>query len=99
MIDRAVEYIDSKPPALTGTDLAAVAKQAAQALRLGTWIENRAPRFNESGDKALVDLTFQSGVDYLVYTATFHRVEGTWTLRGVHETLQAFAPQASKAGK
>ena len=99
LIDRAIEYIDSKPPALTGVDLDAVAKQVAQALKLGTWLENRAPRFNESGDKALVDLTFQSGVDYLVYTATFHRLEGTWTLRGVHETLQAFAPRATEAGK
>ena len=30
------------------------------------------------------------GYDLLIHTATFHRVEGVWKLRGVRETLQAY---------
>jgi len=41
------------------------------------------PRFNEAGNKALVDFTLLTSEDRYVYTATFHR-------RGAHETSQAF---------
>jgi hypothetical protein len=91
LIARALDYIKSNPRAvLADTDLEALARRVAQALNIGTWEGNHPPRFNEGRDKALVDLTFQTGSDYLVYTATFHSISGTWTLRGVHETSQAF---------
>jgi hypothetical protein len=90
-VSRAIEHIDSNPVPLTDSDLGALAKQVAKVLEIGSWEGNHTPKLNEAGDKALVDLTFQSGVDYLVYTATFHRTKGIWTLRGAHETRQRFS--------
>ena len=87
--DAAIRYIESKPPDLSDEDLVAAGKTVAQAIRLGKWKENRKPRYNEKGDKALVDCVFIDGVDMLVYTATFHKVDGRWKLRGVRETMQA----------
>jgi len=90
-VTKALEYIRSRPPALSGPDLEDVGKRAAQVVVVGHWESNGAPKFTEAGDKALIDFHFQSGVDALVYTATFHRVGGTWIFRGAHETLQAFS--------
>ena len=42
------------------------------------------------GDKALIDLVFLTSEDRLIYTATFHKIDGLWRLRGVRETLQQF---------
>lgn len=93
-IASALDYIKSNPAALVDAKLEALAKRVAQVIKLGTWEGNGAPRFNESGDKALVDFTFQTGMDLLVYTATFHNIDGAWTLRGARETYQGFAPRA-----
>lgn len=46
------------------------------------------PRFNASGDKALVNLDFLNGDDELIYTATFRKIGGVWVLRGAGETSQ-----------
>lgn len=92
LIDRTLDYLKTNSAALAGPDLEALAKQVAHVLNIGTWEGNHAPRFNQAGDKALVDLTFATGADYLVYTATFHRINGTWILRGARETVQGFAP-------
>jgi len=89
LIDQAIRYIESAPPPLSGEDLAAAGERVAQAIRIGDWKGNGAPRFNETGDKALVDCKFIAGRDLLVYTATFHKVDGRWKLRGVRETMQA----------
>ncbi len=94
LIARALDYIKSNPTSLSGPDLEGLAKRTAQGLQLGDWEGNHTPRFNEAGDKALIDMTFQTGDDYLVYTATFHRADSIWILRGAHETLQAFSPGA-----
>jgi hypothetical protein len=87
-IARALEYIRSSPAPLRDADLDALAARVAQTLGIGKWEGNKAPRFNETGDNALIDLTFLSGEDRLIHTAAFHRADGLWTLRGVHETLQ-----------
>jgi hypothetical protein len=91
-IAAALDYVRSNPEPLAGTDLITLGERVAKAISLITWKGNDAPRFNEVGDKALVDFIFQTRMDRLVYTATFHKVEGSWVLRGVRETLQAFMP-------
>jgi hypothetical protein len=89
---KAIDYIQSKPPALRGVELDEVAKRVANVIRIGKWDGNRKPYYNEAGDKALVDFVYEAGEDRLTYTATFHRVEGSWRLRGVRETLQELMP-------
>ncbi len=95
-ITSALDYIKSNPTILADTDLDVLASRVAEVIKIGTWEGNGNPRLNEAGDKALVDFTFQTSEDGLVYTATFHRIDGTWTLRGAHETYQAFAPKFLK---
>jgi hypothetical protein len=91
-IARALEHIASSPLPLSDTNLEALAKRVAFVIGPKTWQANGSPRFNEARDKALVDLEFQTSMDRLVYTATFHKKGGDWNLRGVRETYQAFAP-------
>jgi hypothetical protein len=91
-ITSALSYVKSNPGSLADSDLEALAKRVAEAMKIGTLKGNGPPRLNEAGDKALVDFTFQTSMDRLVHTATFHRRDGVWILRGVHETSQAFAP-------
>jgi hypothetical protein len=86
----ALDYIKSNPATIADANLEALAERIAQILKIGTWKGNGRPRFNEAGDKALVDFRFQTSEDSYVYTATFHRIDGVWTLRGAHETYQAF---------
>jgi hypothetical protein len=92
LIADALEYVKSNPPILSDADLSVLAQRVAEVIKIGNWKGNSAPRFNESKDKALVDFTFQTGMDRLIYTATFHEAQGVWKVRGVHETSQAFAP-------
>ncbi len=89
LIANALDYINSNPLPLADSDLPVLAKRVAQTLKIGTWEGNGSPRFNQSGDKALVGLTFQAGDDRLGYTATFHWIGGVWMLRGAHEAYQA----------
>jgi len=89
-VAKALEYVRSGPPALSGPDLQDLGKRAAGVIAVGTWQDNAAPRFNEAGDKALLDFHFQAGSDYLTYTATFHRIGNVWIFRGARETGQAF---------
>ena len=93
-IAEALAYTKVNGAPLESADLSALAERVAQVLKIGIWDGNGAPRFNEAGDKALVDLKFHSSLDLLIYTATFHKIDVTWKLRGVHETYQAFAPSA-----
>lgn len=86
-------------PSLTHPNLEAAAKTIAQALNPETWQRNEVPRFNEAADKALIDLIFQTDLDRFVHTATFHKIEGLWTLRNVQRTLQAFSPRFKAAPK
>jgi hypothetical protein len=91
----ALDYIKSNPAPLADANIEALAKRVAELIKIGDWQGNGEPRFNEAGDKALVNFTFHTSMDLLVYTATFHRIDGVWTLRGAHETYQAFAPAPS----
>lgn len=88
MLTNAAEYVESKPPSLADANLVESGKKVAQAIKIGDWQENKEPRFNEDGDKALIDCEFIAGRDLLIYTATFHKVGDIWKLRGVRETLQ-----------
>jgi hypothetical protein len=85
----ALEYIQSEPSPLTASNLEELAGRVAQAIKIGNWGGNGKPRCNEAGDKALLDFQYQSSIDHLTYTATFHKIDGNWKLRGVRETLQA----------
>ena len=85
-----MNYIDSKPVLLYGPNLQTLAEHVAQALGAATWKGNGPPRCNEMADKALVDLTFEVGMDLLIYTATFHKQDALWHLYGVQETMQMF---------
>lgn len=97
--ERAVAYIDSKPAPLYGENLGELAKRVAAAVKIGDWEGNRVPIYNKSGDKALVDIGYQTEVDALTYTATFYRDRTRWKLRGVRETAQAFAPAPRRKTK
>jgi hypothetical protein len=88
-IEAAIKYIDDAPAPLSDEDIVVAAKKVAQAIQIGTWRGNKPPQFNEEKDKALVACEFVSGRDLLVHTATFHKVDGQWRLRGVRETRQA----------
>jgi hypothetical protein len=89
---KALDYVQSGPPALRGEKLEELAVRVADVIRIGKWEGNRNTRYSESGNKALIDFAYFTGGDVLIYTATFHRVDGLWRLRGVRETLQQFAP-------
>lgn len=88
-VEAAIRYIDSKPESLSDPDLVEAAKKAARAIGIGQWKGNKKPRFNQQEDEALVDCEFVAGRDRLTYTATFHKTEGKWQLRGMRETMQA----------
>ncbi len=97
-VESAIQYIESAPPSLSDEDIVAAGKKVAQAIRIGTWKGNKDPRFNERGDKALVECELVAGRDLLVYTATFHKVDGRWKLRGIRETMQALLAQEPEGG-
>ena len=89
LIESAIKYVDAKPLSFSDPDLVSVGNQVAQAIKIGKWQGNKTPRFSENGDKALVECEFIEGRDQLTHTATFHKVDGVWRLRGVRETRQA----------
>lgn len=92
-IERAMTYIQSDPTPLMGPKLEELADRVAGGMKIGNWKGNGMPRYNESGQKALVDFTFQSGteafMDTYIYTATFHKNGDVWKLKGVRETSQS----------
>ena len=85
----AIKYIDAGPAPLSDEDVVVDGKMVPQAIKIGKWQENKPPQYNQEKDKALVACEFIAGRDLLVYTATFHKVDGKWRLRGVRETMQA----------
>jgi hypothetical protein len=89
---RALKYIESKPAPLLDRKLDRLAYRVAQAVKIGNWEGNSRPRYNQAGDKALVDAVFLAGRDRLTYTATFHRDHSVWRFKGVRETLQQLMP-------
>ena len=89
----ALNYIESHPPVLADKDLVEAGKKVAQVIKIGKWQGNKNPRYNEKGDKALIDCEFIEGRDLLIDTATFHKVGDFWKLRGLRETMQAFLAQ------
>jgi hypothetical protein len=88
-VEAAIKYIESAPAPLSDEDIVVAGKKVAQAIKIGTWQGNKPPQFNEKKDKALVACEIIAGRDLLVHTATFHKVDGKWRLRGVRETMQA----------
>jgi hypothetical protein len=62
--------------------------RVVQTIKIGSWRGDGRLRYNEAGDKALVDVDFYSGQDVLIYTATLYRIQGSWRLRGVREIAQ-----------
>lgn len=88
----ALRYAESHPGSRRDQDLVKLAADVAQVIKIGKWEGNDLPRYNRAGDKALVDFHFHAGLDALTYTATFHRIDDMWELRGVRETRQGFAP-------
>jgi hypothetical protein len=91
---RAIDYVLSNPPELRDDSLQRLAKRVAEVNGIGEWQGNRNTRYNVAGDKALIDVVYDTGEDIFIYTATFHRVDGLWRLRGFRETLQQFAIRA-----
>lgn len=87
-IATALEYIASDPPPLADKNLEALAKRVAGTIKFGNRAGNGTPHYNQGKDKALVDSWYSDDEDRLTYTATFHRVDGVWRLRGLRETLQ-----------
>ena len=90
----AIEYIQSDPPPLRDRDLEELGRRVARTLGNATWTGNGMPKYSQSGEKALIHLSYDTGSDDYVYTATFQRVDGTWILRGVRETSQALKGSA-----
>jgi hypothetical protein len=88
-IEAAIKYIASGSVPLSDDDIVVAARNVAQAIEIGEWQGNNQPQYNEKEDKALVACRFLAGRDRLLHTATFHKVDGTWRLRGVRETMQA----------
>jgi hypothetical protein len=88
-IEAAIKYIESGPAPLSDEDIVAAGRKVAQGIKIGRWQGNKPPQYNEKKDKALVACEFIAGRDLLVHTATFHKVDGKWRLRGVRETMQA----------
>lgn len=88
-IEAAIKYIDGGPAPLSDEDIVVAGKKVAQAITIGRWRGNKPAQYNEEKDKALVACEFIAGRDLLVHTATFHKVDGKWTVRGVRETMQA----------
>jgi hypothetical protein len=81
-------------------------------IQIGDWEGNTKPYYNKEGDKALIDCEFwdvfesaESDSEYidrgdqLIYTATFHKVDGVWKLRGVRETSQALVARVKPKRK
>lgn len=99
LIQMSLDYLKTNSVSLLDTNLNEAANKVAQAIKIGKWQKNENIRYNQDHDKALVDCVFISGRDLLVHTATFHRVEGVWKLRGVRETLQAFLAKPSDSDK
>jgi hypothetical protein len=92
---RAIAYIQSNPLPLRDENLNQLADRVANVIRIGKLEEERRVRYNEGGDKALVDWAYNTGEDRLTYTGTFHKVDGVWRLRGVRETLQEMIGSAT----
>ena len=88
-VEAAIKYIESGPAPLSDEDIVVAGRKVAQVIKIGEWQGNKPPRYNKKEDKALVACEFIAGRDLLVHTATFHKVDGKWRLRGVRETMQA----------
>jgi hypothetical protein len=87
-VARALEYVRSAPAPLTASSPEELMARVVQTIKIGSWRGDGRLRYNEAGDKALVDVDFYSGQDVLIYTATLYRIQGSWRLRGVREIAQ-----------
>jgi hypothetical protein len=61
-IDKALEYARSKPAAFADTNLNALAERIASIITIGKWRGNQPPVFNNTRDKAYVDIISSPGV-------------------------------------
>ena len=87
-VRRALQYIDSEPAPLIGSDLVALTQRVAHIIAIGEWKGNAPALCDESGENALVAFIFETASDRFIYVGTFHRSASMWELRGVRETEQ-----------
>jgi hypothetical protein len=85
----AIKYIESNPEPLRGSRLDELGQRLGRILGGEIWTGNGEPKFNGTRDKATIDLNFDTGEDWYLYTAVFQKTEDGWILRSVRETLQA----------
>jgi hypothetical protein len=89
----AITYVKSRPEPLIDRNLVNLGKRVALAVKSDTvWKGNTPPEFNESRDKALIDLNFEFERQEITRTATFQEVSGLWKLRGVHLIRASLPP-------
>ncbi len=93
----ALSSISKGPLSLEAADLEDAGKKVAQAIKMGDWQFNTEPKYNQEKDMALIDCEFIAGRDLLIETATFQKVENTWKLRGVRETMQVLLANPPEA--
>jgi hypothetical protein len=93
-IQHALQYARSEPLPLSASTLPELLGRASTATRAGLWTGTGEARFNESADKALIDLQFAYGQDRYTYTATLHRVGDHWRISALREVAQALVPPA-----
>ncbi|MEP7363724.1 MAG: hypothetical protein ABI972_10750 [Acidobacteriota bacterium] len=81
-LKEAIEYIESKPPAMQHRDLASLITRVAKAFQFGEPLPLEPPQFNANRTIAMAEMDFGSGCRY-EYLVTFHRVNGVWRMRGL----------------
>jgi len=93
----ALSSIAKGPLSLEAADISEAGNKVAQAIKIGDWQFNTEPRYNQEKDMALIDCEFIAGRDLLIETATFHKIENTWKLRGIRETMQVLLANPPEA--
>lgn len=86
-IASAISFTDVQRPALRGSNLEELTGPLAQTLGAKN---AEAPRLNQAGNKALVNVRVIAGRDLSIYTASFSRAEDYWRLRGLQEVAQVY---------
>ena len=95
----ALNYARSEPLPLVASGIPELMDRASTSTRIGKWTGTGKPRYNEAGDKALVDLQFASGRDRYTYTGTLHLVGDRWRIRALREVAQALVTPVPESGQ
>ena len=90
LLDLASSVGSVPAQAVAADDPAIAAAALGPAFPVGRFTGTGAARLNPQGNAARIALSFRSGRDALIYTASYQRdALGVWRLRGVRETQQA----------